>query len=368
MEKCKDRWYSYGMRKLLLSLLPSLYICWNIIKWLIGLIGDIDLIIDKTKDIGWIGIVIQEMIDQEINPLLNVILILLGLYWIFVVYRRKPIEERSVNKGAETVILPKETKPSFEIIIHRGTKATNHEVTDDDELVEQNPQLTLNMSFVPNQPMQFSKLYLKIEDSDIEPIGSSLYERSLHLPFVIENAENYNVSFNVPLWLSKKKGKGNVYAIAGGDLWKSKEIDIEFQTYEIEDEKDEKKHDKYKPILQTILKYDHMWLTQIKTLGLLNGSVGLKRKLKAAEQEFRGILTDIEIAANSKLRKSLQNAESNVKMIFQLAALVKTENGTFPIKDEITNQEFIKQSEHYVNEFKQARIEIFECLGYKYEE
>lgn len=48
--------------------------------------------------------------------------------------------------------------------------------------------------------MLFSKLFLKVEDEEIEPIADSIYNKQLHLPFRIKQTESFCVKFPISTW------------------------------------------------------------------------------------------------------------------------------------------------------------------------
>ena len=65
---------------------------WNIVSKLIGFAGDVDFVIERTKDLGWINNVIK----FSVNPVVQIFLLILGFYWLYIVLK-KP-QNRLISK------------------------------------------------------------------------------------------------------------------------------------------------------------------------------------------------------------------------------------------------------------------------------
>ena len=118
---------------------------------------------------------------------------------------------------------PKEN--NFEIKIEESSLSGSIDA-DEKSYLLRDAKLTAEITFTPNKPMQFLKLYLKIEkDESFEQI-KPLHIPTINLPCLIERTETHKVEFLIPSRFSGKTVKGQIFAVCDGKKWKSRELPL----------------------------------------------------------------------------------------------------------------------------------------------
>lgn len=191
---------------------------------IISYAGDIDFIIERTRDIAWIGDIMKFLI----NPIVHLCLIIFGFVWLYVITKTPTIKEELLELPKEKEQLAEKEKPLVKIKLHSIRQKSSHENVGG-ELMPKNPILETKITIIPNQPMQFAELYLRIEGQRIKPLGKPIYVSTLDLPYIIKGGETHNVRFELPLkFIDEKYRKANIIVLIGGQKWKSEGIEVAF--------------------------------------------------------------------------------------------------------------------------------------------
>ncbi len=152
---------------------------------------------------------------------LSVVTVPFGVIMLFLIYREtKKTKSEPKEKIAE----------DFKIKLEKNYSLTTGFECVGNYNIPEKPLLKMNITFIPNQSMQFAKLHLKIDnEEENEPIGEPMYKSFLKLPYLIERPETHVVCFEIPLrYATKAKRKAQIIALVGGYKWESKQFDLEF--------------------------------------------------------------------------------------------------------------------------------------------
>ena len=82
-----------------------------------------------------------------------------------------------------------EKEIDFKIIL-TDSKAITAIENEEGQRFLSNPTLEMSVTFLPNRPMQFAELYLRIEKEEIRP---SIFD--LNLPYIIKDGETHKIIF-----------------------------------------------------------------------------------------------------------------------------------------------------------------------------
>ncbi len=209
---------------------------WKIILWLIFIgipfvinivryTGDIDFVVERSKDPSWLKTMSEYIISffTGNTPLYVHIttFIIFGLL-VFPEYTIYKIRNRHKYKPKKQEQLTKK-EIDFKIILPDSKAITAIENVEGKNFCS-NPTLEMSVTFLPNQPMQFAELYLRIEKEEIRP---SVFD--LNLPYIIKDGETHEIMFLIPFkFADKKSRKVCIVALTAGRKWKSKEFYVKF--------------------------------------------------------------------------------------------------------------------------------------------
>lgn len=151
------------------------------------------------------------------------VMMILAVPYVIYLSKKRPSNDAITSnsqikiKNNQVELQHSKENPSFEIKVDNRTAIS----VKTDNYIKGPPTLQLNISFIPNQPMIFTKLFLKIEDEEIEPLTGSIYVKQLQLPLNINQLENYNINFHLSTKYGDKELEGKILAVVNGVDWMS---------------------------------------------------------------------------------------------------------------------------------------------------